>query len=116
MAWKDRAVQVDPATLNRTSIDQLLAYAKELGYRVRETSLLDIDGTIVISLDGYGEDYEAYFRPNLKTGYLRWNFGNHLSSYSADRIATLDALKSALMSVRETALTMGWGGTDIEEG
>jgi hypothetical protein len=107
--WRDRAVQVDPSTLNRASVDAFAAYAVELGYKVRETNLLDIDGTVMVCVEGYGEDYEAYFRPNLTTGYLRFDYGNRLSSYSADRIATMKAIRSALAAIRDTAIEMGWG-------
>jgi hypothetical protein len=108
--WKDRSVQVDPATLNRNSVDRLLAYAKELGYRTHETSLLDIDGTVMVTITGYGEDFEAYYRPNLATGYLRWGYGNRLSSYSADRIGAEKELRSSMAAALQMAVDNGWKG------
>lgn len=108
--WRDRAVHVDPSTLNRDSIAQLLANANALGFTARETSCLDIDGTVMVTLSGYGEDFEAYFRAHLKTGYLRWDHGNKLSDYSADRIPTLGRLLSSMSAARQAAIELGWNG------
>lgn len=100
------------AGLNRTSIERLAAEAKELGYRTRETDLLDIDNEICLNIEGYGEDWEVYFKRWPATGYLRFDRALLLSDYSATRLPSLADLRSALVGVRKAARELGWQGSE----
>lgn len=102
--------------MNRKTIDQVRAYAEELGYRVRwEADLLDISGEISLLIQGWGEEYEVHFKLNPKTSYLRWDRAGLVHDYSISPIQSWTAFQQALKEMRELGLSQGLKPYDKSE-
>jgi hypothetical protein len=105
--------------LNRKTIDQVRAYAEELGYRiVWEHDLLEVCGQISLLLEGYGEEFEVYFKPNPKTGYLRWDYAGLKHDYSSTRISAWkgpEGLQKTLKDFQEFGVGQGLKPYDGKE-
>lgn len=71
--WSGRREFPRPATDPRRSLRAAAKLGADLGYTVRETDLRDINGQVMLDLDGHGKLFEVYFAEDRRTGYLRFD-------------------------------------------
>lgn len=54
------------------SVNRATAFGEMCGFRVHTIDLREINGTVMVDLDGYGECVEVYFQQS-PTGYLAYH-------------------------------------------
>lgn len=54
------------------SVNRATAFGEMRGFRVHTIDLREVNGTVMVDLDGYGEVIEVYFKLN-KSGYVAYH-------------------------------------------
>ena len=83
----------------RQSVDRAVRLGRKLGYKVRQADFRDIDGTVMVEYDWYGELVELYFKEHPRTGYLRFHMGFRHGGTSGDRYYRWHAIEDLVRSL-----------------